>query len=396
LHRYQHLRDWLPVIGAATPLIVLSITILSLILTSAQAMRLTTAETTSWILVLYGLAGCLSLLMTVYFRVPLLITGNMFIIIFVSTLGDEMRYPEFIGAVILAGFFVIVVSLLGLTGRLTMWIPAPIVQGLLAGAILPFVADIFTLMGDDPALIGGTVLVYFLSRRFLGTSIPAILPALIVGLVIATISGQIGHVPTRVPLPAPVITTPVFSLRAIATATPVLVVLLTLQANLPSTIFLRSQGYQPPERAINLVGGVGTMLGSLLGPAGMSLSLPATSLVAGPASAERHLRLRVAYIASGGVIVVGLLAGVAADLPEVIPVALLLTLAGLSLVDVLGNALQQITRGPLLIGPLFAFTIALSELSMLGFGPFFWALVLGIGVSVLLEGDKLGALAAED
>jgi benzoate membrane transport protein len=141
---------------------------------------------------------------------------------------------------------------------------------------------------------------------------------------------------------------------------------------------------------------MGTMLGSLLGPAGMSLSLPATSLVAGSSSAERHLRLRVADIAGGGVIVVGLLAGVAADVREVIPVALLLTLAGLSLVDVLGNALQQITRGPLLIGPLFAFTIALSELSMLGFGPFFWALVLGIGVSVLLEGEKLHALTADE
>jgi benzoate membrane transport protein len=310
----------------------------------------------------------------------------------VATLGDDMSYSELIGALVVAGFCVILVSLLGLTGWLTAWIPAPIVGGLLAGAILPFVADIFTLMGDDPAMIGGTLLAYFLSRRLWGTKVPPILPGLVVGIVIAAISGQTGPVPTRVPLPVPVVTAPTFSLRAIATATPVLVVLLTLQSNLPSTIFLRSQDYDTPERAINLVGGVGTMLGSLLGPAGMSLSLPATSLVAGPTSAERHLRPRVAMMSAWGVIVIALLAGVAADLPELIPASLLLTLAGLSVVDVLGSALQQITRGPLLLGPLFAFTIALSEVSLLGFGPFFWALVLGVAVSVLLEPEKLQQL----
>jgi benzoate membrane transport protein len=64
----------------------------------------------------------------------------------------------------------------------------------------------------------------------------------------------------------------------------------------------------------------------------------------------------------------------------------------LAVVDLLANALQQITRGPLLLGPMFAFAIALSEISILGFGPFFWALVIGTGVSFLLERDKLQEL----
>jgi benzoate membrane transport protein len=40
-------------------------------------------------------------------------------------------------------------------------------------------------------------------------------------------------------------------------------------------------------------------------------------------------------------------------------------------------------------GPLFAFAISLSEISILGFGPFFWALVIGTGISLLLERDEL-------
>lgn len=71
---------------------------------------------------------------------------------------------------------------------------------------------------------------------------------------------------------------------------------------------------------------------------------------------------------------------------------MLLALAGLAVVDLLADALRQITRGPLVLGPLFAFAISLSEISILGLGPFFWALVIGTGVSQLLERDELRML----
>jgi predicted benzoate:H+ symporter BenE len=38
---------------------------------------------------------------------------------------------------------------------------------------------------------------------------------------------------------------------------------------------------------------------------------------------------------------------------------------------------------------MFAFAIALSDISLLGFGPFFWALIIGTAVSLLLERNAL-------
>jgi benzoate membrane transport protein len=388
----SRLQSWLPALGAAIPAIILFVNVLSLVLTGAHALQLPQTETASWILVLYSLPGLLGLLLTIRYRQPLVLTGNVFMIIFVASLGDQMTYPELIGASILAGIGIALLGGLGLMGWLAAWIPAPIVMGLLAGAILPFVRNIFTSLGSDPVLVGGTVLAYLLSRRFLGTRLPAILPALIVGLIVAALTGQIGQVSTSLALPRPVVTAPVFSLRAIATATPVLVILIMLQANLPSVIFMQNQGYEPPERVINLLGGVGTVFGSLLGPTGISLALPPTALVAGPAAGEVPQRYRAAYVAGGALVVIGLLAGFAADLPTIIPLSLLLTLAGLSLVDVLTNALQQIMKGPLVLGPIFTFVISLSQISLFGFGPFFWSLVLGIGVSLLLEPDQFRQL----
>jgi len=386
------LRRWLPALGTAIPLIILFIAVLSIPLAAAQEMRLSEAETSSWILVVYGLPGLLGLVLAIRYRQPLLLTGNVFVLIFIASLGARLSYPELVGASIVAGASVVLISALGLTGRLAAWIAAPIVLGLLAGAVMPFVSGIFTSLGDAPALVGGAFLAYLLGHRYLGARLPAILPALVVGLAIAALTGELGQVPARSPLPVPTLTTPVFSVHPIATATPVLVILITLQSNLPSVVFLRNQEYHPPERVIDTVSGVGTLVGSLLGPTAVSLSLPATALAAGPEAGEHQLRHRSVYLASGALVLIGVLAGIAADLPEIIPLPLLLALAGLAVVSVLANALQQIAQGPLLLGPLFAFAIALSEISMLGFGPFFWALVIGTGISLLFERDELQML----
>lgn len=383
------LRRWLPALGTAVPLIILPIAVLSLPLAAAEEMRLSAAETASWILALYGIPGLLSLVLTIRYRQPLLMTGNFFVLIFIVSLSSRLSYPELVSASILAGVSVVLLGALGLTGRLADWIPAPIVFGLLAGAVMSFVSGIFTYLGDAPVLIGGTVLAYFLSLRILGNLLPAILPALVAGLAIGALTGQLGAVSARLSLPVAVVTLPDFSVQAIATATPVLIIIITLQSNLPSMVFLQNEGYRPPERLINNVSGVGTLLGSLLGPTAVSLSLPVTALVAGPDAGEHLYRQRAVYLASGAVVLVALLAGIAADIPEIVPLPLLLTLAGLAAVGVLASALVEITRGPLLLGPLFAFAIALSEISLFGFGPFFWALVIGSSISFLLEGDKL-------
>jgi benzoate membrane transport protein len=385
------LRRNMPALGAAVRIIVIFIAVLSIPLTSAQALGLSEAETSSWILALYSLTGLLSLILVVRYRQPLLLTGNIFFIIFIRGLGGQYSFPELIGAAILAAAGVLVIGVLGLSKRIARWIPVPIMFGLLAGAVMPFVSGFFTAFGDAPAVVGGTLLAYLVSRGLLGSRLPAILPALVTGLAVTAATGQFGQVTDPLSLTFPELTLPIFSLPAILTATPVFVVLITLQANLPSLRFLQSQEYDPPETTIDLVSGIGTMLGSFLGPTGVSLSLPATSLVAGPEAGEHEIRHRSVYMVGGAALVVGLLAGIATGLLELVPPPLLATLAGLAVVDVLANALKRVTAGPLLLGPLFAFAIALSNISFLGFGNYFWSLVIGTGVSLLLEREELRA-----
>jgi benzoate membrane transport protein len=385
---------WLPALGAAIPLIILPIAVLSLPLAAADAMRLSSAQTASWILALYGLSAVVSILLSFRYRHPLLLTGNVFVLIFIASLGNQLSYQELIGASVVAGGCVLLLDVLGLTRRLAAWVPTPVVLGLLAGAIIPFVSGIFTALSDWPAPIGGALVAYLWGRHRLGARVPPVLPALVAVVAIAALAGDLGEADPRFSLPAPTLTAPVFSLEGIVTATPVLVVVMTLQSNVPSLIFLQNQGYQPPERVISRVSGVGTMLVSLLGPTALSLSLPVTSLVAGPDAGDREFRHRTVYIAGAAVLLMGLLAPLTAMVPTIVPLPLLLALAGLASVGVLAGALQQVTKGPLVLGPLFAFAVALSQISLLGLGPFFWSLVIGTGVSLWLEREEWRALRA--
>lgn len=376
--------DLLPPAGAALSLLVIMVSVLAIPLRAAGTLGLTPGQTAAWIMGVYGGAGAIGLLLVMRYRQPLLVTGNVFVLLFVASLGDQLSWAELVGASMVAGAVVLAAGPLRLTERLTAWLPPPIVFGILAGAVLPFFVDLFSALGTDRVVVGAMVAAYLAGRRLLGPRLPAVLPAVVVGLAAAALTGQV-QAPPAFSWPSPELTAPVFSLRGIVTATPVIVVLVALQANLPSVVFLRSQGYAVPEGAVTVTSGGGTALASLLGPTGVSLSLPATALCAGPEAGDHRRRHWAAAIAGVGGLVIALLAGMAAELAASVPPALLVGAVGLAVVPVLGHALTEAVRGPLTTGPMFAFAIVLSDLSLLGLGPFFWALVAAPVVSMLTE-----------
>jgi benzoate membrane transport protein len=382
---------------------IVFLAVLSIILTAAgpRGLGLSDRQTSGWIALVYGLPMIPSLVLTLRYRMPLLLTGNVFALIFFVTVGDRVTFAELVGASMLAGTTLLLTTILGLTGTLARWIPAPIVHGLIAGAVMPFVVDVFSALRTSDGewrvaiMVGAAVVGYLVGQRVLGTLLPPILPAFLAGCLAALLTGQLGEFPSGFSLPAFDVVRPAFSLAAIATVAPVLLALMTVQSNVPSVIYLRSQGYRPPERIINLVSGVGTLLGSLFGPVAVSLALPPVLVTAGPSAGDRSLRYRATFLPVAAGLVIALFAALAADLALLIPPVLLLAIAGLALVPALMAAIREISAGPLVLGPLFAFAIALSDMKIAGLGSFFWSLVLGTAISLFLEREGWHELRAE-
>ena len=405
--RSGELRRTVPALVASIAPAIIYFAVLGIVLTAAgpAGLDLTEAQASGWIAMLYGLPTLIAIVLTLRYRMPLLITGNIFAIIFFVSLGDQLTFAELVGASIVAGAVVLAAAVFGLTGLIAAWIPAPIVYGLIAGAVMPFVAGVFTSLSTSqdgvaipievPVMIGSALLAYLLSQRVFGTRVPPILAAFVVGNLVAAATGQFGAVPSSFSLPSFEVVRPAFDPAAIVTAAPVLVALMTVQASIPSVIYLRSQGFRPPETVINVLSGAGTLAGSLFGPVAVSLALPPVLLTSGPDAGPREIRYRSVFLPATAGLSIALFATTAAELAVLVPATLLLAMAGFALIGALVGALKEIAKGPLILGPVFAFAISLSEMTLLGLGPFFWSLLIGAFVSLLLERDGWRRLRAE-
>jgi benzoate membrane transport protein len=388
--------DWrwyIPPLSAAVPITIFSVAALAIPLAAAERLGFSARTTSSWLFALYALGGLLSLVLTAIFKMPLLVAWHTALIAFFASQAGVLTVAELRGAVLVSGLAVAVLGISGLTGRITRLVPAPIIFAVVAGSILPFVVGTFDALGDERLLVAAVLVVWLASRRVLGVWIPPVLPALVAGVVVAVAAGRVEPLPGGWQTAAFAPAWPTLSFRAIITVLPIFVALTSLHSNLTATVYLRSQGYKPPARAIEVATGLGSAAGSFLGPTPICMAALVTPLTAGPDAGERPVRPWSVYAASGAFLAIGLAGGMAAGIPQAIPLALLLAVAGLALVGVLTNALTQITRGPLQLAPILTFAVVLSHLRLFGLGAAFWALVIGTGTALLLERDALKVLS---
>jgi benzoate membrane transport protein len=376
----------LPALGAALPAAVAIIGAVGISLAAAHSIGLSERATASWLLIQFGLPGVLTLALSRAWRQPLMFIPNTTGIVLLGSLGGALSYPELVGATGVAGLVVLLAAALGLTARLGALIPAPVVFGVIAGAVLPFVVALFDSLQAVPVIVGGMMLAYVFARRAGRPRILPIAPVLVAGVVLAGLTGRLAGPTQAWTLPAFAPIRPVLSLEAVATVVPVLVPLIVLQANLAAVVFLRGEGYRPPARSIDAVSGAATAAAAAgLGAVPVSLAGFVTPLIAGPEAGDVRGRYRAAYASGAVMIAVAVASPLAADVPAMVPPALLAALVGLAMLGVLGQALGEVTRGRTQLGPLVAFAAAASGLELLGLGPIFWALVLGVATAFVLD-----------
>ena len=141
-----------------------------------------------------------------------------------------------------------------------------------------------------------------------------------------------------------------------------------------------------PAQAIDAVSGVATAAAAMgLGAVPVSLAGFVTPLIAGPEAGDVRGRYRAGYASGAVMIAVAVAAPMAAEVPAMVPPALLAGLVGLAMLGVLGQALSEVGRTRAHLGPLVAFAAAASGLELLGLGPIFWALVLGVVTAFVLD-----------
>lgn len=345
--------------------------------------------TTSWFFITFLTAAAGTILLSIHYRQPIAIGWSLPALVFLGTAGAKSGIEQLAGATILAGAVIAILGLLGVSERLTRWLPQSIVLGMFAGSILHYGTGIFVQFDAQPAVVGSAIAGYVAARALNRAWLPAVGGAVLSGMLVAAISGQVHFAAFNFAAPELVAVTPSWSINSFLTLSLPLVILVIGTGNIQGVGVLISQGYRPPVTPMTVAIGLLSVVNGLFGGHPASIQSAGTAILGGSEAGPRERRYVAAVIAGAGCIVLAATASTASALLYVLPANLVATLAGLAILSTLMSAIERTATSDLRLGSFFALLIASSPLTILGIGAPLWAIAGGLAVSLALERPAL-------
>jgi benzoate membrane transport protein len=257
-------------------------------------------------------------------------------------------------------------------------IPPQISAAMLAGVVFPFVVATVHAGVDYPLLILPPVILWLLLNRFLPIWASPVSIAL--GFLLIWLSPEAKDISQGSFLPEFSFVSPVFD-GAIILAIGVPLYLITMASqNLPGLAIMSGLGYQIPSGKVFRATGLGSAITSFFGGFGLNLAAITAALNADEQAAKDPNRRWIAA-SFGGVVYIlfGVFAAPFAAFVLAVPSELLLSLAGLALLNTFAGSLRTaVSEDSLRLAGVATFIIGAAGITVLGIGGAFWALTVGV------------------
>ena len=358
---------------------------MAILLGAAQAGGLTEGEMISWLFAGIGLGGVFTIVLSLLYRQPISIAWSLPAAAIVGASLQHLSFPEVVGAYVVTGVVITVISLTGVAKKGMQLIPVPIIMGMVAGVFLPFCLKLITTFAIDPWLAAITIGSFFIissSRKYAGV-LPPVLVAALAGVLLIGLRQDFSTAPLEFSIVQPVIYLPVFNMKAMLE----LVVPLTISVigihNTQGIAILKKEGYDPPVNIMTLTCGLGSVAMGLLGSVPTCITGPATAIL--NSSGKKESRYVGSLCLGTIMIIFALFAPVAIGLALMAPANLIALLGGLALLRVLQDAFQNAFANRFTLGALMAFMVTVSNVTFFNIGSAFWGLVAGCILSLIME-----------
>ncbi len=366
-----------------------------IIFQAAEAAGATNAELISWLWALGVGMAISSIGLSLHYRQPVLTAWSTPGAALLVTSLSGLSMAEAIGAFMFSSVLITLCGMSGWFDRLMTFIPTSLASAMLAGVLMPFGLGLFTALENQLLMVGLMLLTFLLIK----TSLPryAVPIALLMGLMIANIQGDISLGTIHWQLASPVFIWPEFSLSSlIGVGLPLFIVTMASQ-NMPGLATLRAHGYTAP--ASPLISWTG-LTGIILAPfGGFAFNLSAiTAAICMGKEADPDAKKRYLASVSAGIfyLLAGLFAATIASLLTTLPKELIVAIAGLALLGTIASSLQAaLHQEHSREATLLTFVITVSGVSILGIGSAFWGLVIGLGVYHLRKSTPSTARKAQ-
>jgi len=354
----------------------------AVILSAAQALGATPAQTVSWVAALAIGTALPSIWLSWRYRMPMICAWSTpGAALIAAASGFDMASA--VGAFLLAAVLMMLTAAFRPLGALIERIPMPIASAMLAGVIFRFVAAVFDEMRASPLMVLPLLAVFLVARLF--NPFLGVIAALITGIAISFLGG-LAHWPAgEIVLTGLEFVTPRFDIAAmLGIGVPLYLVTMAAQ-NLPGFAVLRAAGYSPPTAPALFATGLASLVTAPFG-AHMSnmAAISASICTGGDTHPDPAQRWKAGVIYGFSYLVIAGCTGLLIALLLALPKALIVAVAGLGLVGSLTGALgQAMSSDRERFAAVIAFAVAASSLSLFGVGSAFWSLVAGLSVLTL-------------
>lgn len=359
-----------------------------IVMNAAKQGGFTDAQAVSWLFAIYAFGGLSTMFMSLRYRIPVVIAYSIPGAILLSKVLSQFTIGEAVGAYMVVGLATFTLTVTGAIKKVVDHIPVPIMLGMVGGVLMSFGVGLFSASINNPAIYGIMVILFFvmLGFRQVSQKFPPIIIAGIVGAGLLYAGGLIKPVTLTWQLAQPVLEFPSLSLKAILNISIPLFFLVIGVQNIQAVGVLLAEGYKPPINAMYLVPSIGAFINGFLGAHPAVTAGPSTAICSSSAAGERKdMRFVAAFFEGIFWFCFALSAKVAVDAVKLVPPEFTAVLTGLAMFDVFGSAFRGAFTSQFKSGAVVAFFVAITNLSILNIGAPFWAIVLGVLTSLVVE-----------
>jgi benzoate membrane transport protein len=359
-----------------------------LVINGAEIAGFNRSELISWMFAVYFIGGILNLMMTMIYKIPFGGAHSITAAAFLSTAVTHFSLNELAGSYIMSGVLIAVFGFSGLFNKVLEFIPKPLIDAMLAGLVLHYVVNIVPAIKESP-FVGGMAVLGFFIVLIISKQIPPLFGVLIFGVLGLFIGYDFPVVPqAEFSLPQMVI--PSFTVRGLFSISIPVAVLVLSNDIAVAVAALKKNGFNPSINKTLVFSGLGSSVAGFFGGHAVNVGGMMTALCSSEEAGPKENRFGAALVSGGLVTLFGVFAWKAIVIIKVLPSSFVTLITGFALMGVMLNSLQSAyTESSYRYSILFAFVIAIANVSFLGLSSPVWSLLVSGIVSKLLGEGKV-------
>ena len=357
----------------------------AIILEAASKGNFTMTQTILWMFSVYVFGGIYSILIPLYYRMPIVGAHSMTGVAFLATVTTQFTYHQLIGSYIFAGLLMLLIGYVGVFSKLLEYVPKQIISVMLAGMITKYMVAFVVSVHQLPLVGGVSLISYFIFSKW-NKRIPPMVAAIVTGFILLILTQPLssGALTSAFVFPAPQL--PVFNLMSFVSVSIPLALLILSNDAAVGIGALEQNDYRPPVNRIITLTGIFSIITSFFGGQSANVAGMMTAICSDHEAGPKEKRYMGAVVSGIIILLFGLFAWKLVPLIQGLPTAFGSILVGFALLGVFGNSLSVgFSKPTMKLSAAFTFVIALSNLTIFNVSAPVWALVIGTLIARYVE-----------